>query len=109
MSCLADKESFEECEGGSYSPWKYEAQVSSLWAHQSGYKRSPVSSSIKNLMAPDLPVFTCILFVPHFFRWHGFQVLPLLGFMVGSLVFLEDSQIDIGFCIPDSLLMKKVP
>jgi hypothetical protein len=29
--------------------------------------------------------------------------------MVGSLVFLEDSQIDIGICIPDSLLMKRVP
>ncbi len=58
MSCLADKESFEECEGGSYPPWKYEAQVSSLWAHQSGYKRSPVSSSTC--------IFTFILFMPYF-------------------------------------------
>ncbi len=67
MSCLADQESFEECEGGSYPPWKYEAQVSSLWAHQSGYKRSPVSSSMKNLMAPDLLVFLLAYCLCHIF------------------------------------------
>jgi hypothetical protein len=45
-TCLADQEGVEGSEGGSYSPWKYAAQVPYLRAHQSGYKVSTVSSSL---------------------------------------------------------------